>query len=342
MNKHLQIIIFLLLIFTNVFPNDFQKYIDSGDAFYKKRNYKEALVQYHKALKIDPNNIDIYYKLSLTYLYKKTYLTAVKYADKILKMNSKYKKGSYSVKGLGLKGKYKIPEAIEVFKEGLKEFPNEPTLKYNIASCYFYKRKNKKTEYWCLEALKNQSDHDKTLILMGAMYYRIRKKTKCTLSLLYYLLYHPKARLAQPSWDKIEDMFMDIDDENINDDDRLCVTINAKVYPGNRLANLSTYVREGESIEFNTMDMVITYLAFYKNHFIYKDKKDPVIFVENMTSFFRMLEKLRVGNKGYWWDVFADFYIRLLKAGHVEAFCYYIRQVDDIDEVNIKTHQNDQ
>ena len=52
-------------------------------------------------------------------------------------------------------------------------------------------------------------------------------------------------------------------------------------------------------------------------------------FYDKTNSMFSTLKESREGNDGIWWDLYVDFYSQLQEHGHLEAFCYYIKQSND-------------
>lgn len=58
-----------------------------------------------------------------------------------------------------------------------------------------------------------------------------------------------------------------------------------------------------------------------------KDKSEEQLFIENTTSFFKILGELKDKKKmGFWWDFYVPFFYDLANSDHMDTFCYYITQ----------------
>eukprot|EP00954_Amorphochlora_amoebiformis_P001405 107449-Amorphochlora_amoeboformis.AAC.1 len=100
----------------------------AGGLAFKKKDFKEAVIQFTKAIEIDSKNIALYSNRSVAYLKTGDIDKAVEDAEKCISIDPSWSKG-YVRKGNALLGKDALREAKATFEEGLKQSPDANTKK---------------------------------------------------------------------------------------------------------------------------------------------------------------------------------------------------------------------
>jgi len=77
----------LFLVPFSVFGQDQKALIATGDKFYAKKDYKNALASFLAAQEINPDDALLNFKIGLTYLYSETKSKAASYIDKAYRLN---------------------------------------------------------------------------------------------------------------------------------------------------------------------------------------------------------------------------------------------------------------
>jgi len=133
----MKMMLFILLtsfLYQDLWSQRVEKIIKSGNEFYKKQQYLEAVSQYNKAIEIDPSNATALFNLG-NGLYKKnsrdeaikTYMDlAVK--TKEIKLNS----DSYYNAGVVLGKQQKLEESIAAYKNALRQNPDNVEARENL------------------------------------------------------------------------------------------------------------------------------------------------------------------------------------------------------------------
>lgn len=128
-------LIWTVLIFaTSALAQKENKYIRSGNSNYEEESYKDAEVDYMKALEKNPESLKGQYNLGGALYKQKNYEDASKLYnnlttienDKIDNANSFYNLGNTLLKA------QKYPESIEAYKNALRLDPNDMDAKYNM------------------------------------------------------------------------------------------------------------------------------------------------------------------------------------------------------------------
>jgi len=124
----------LLIYTTSVFAQKENKHIRSGNDLYAEDNFKDAEVDYMKALEKNPESVKGQYNLGNA-LYKQENFEdanklfasiAAREVDNETKANAYYNLGNSFVKA------EKFPEAIESYKNALRLDPSDMDTKYNL------------------------------------------------------------------------------------------------------------------------------------------------------------------------------------------------------------------
>lgn len=106
----------LFCIYFSVAIGQPKNLIDSGDKAYNRRNYKEAIQFYSQALKINPDNAELNYKLGSAYLYSDTKSKAAYYIDKAYSLNPKLGDRIEYRLGIAFQNTNEFKKAIEYFE----------------------------------------------------------------------------------------------------------------------------------------------------------------------------------------------------------------------------------
>ncbi|CED85558.1 Molecular co-chaperone STI1 [Phaffia rhodozyma] len=102
-----------------------------GNAAFSKKDYDEAIVQFSKAIELDPKNHVLFSNRSAAYGGKRDYDQALVDAEKTIELNPSFSKG-YSRKGSALHGQREYAASIEAYEKGLEVEPTSALLKKGL------------------------------------------------------------------------------------------------------------------------------------------------------------------------------------------------------------------
>ena len=140
-----------------------QKHFDCGCAYLKDEQYNEAIVEFKKALNIDPIFVDAHYGLGQTYLEKGDLEASRKSANEILRLNDNYQparellddiKQAYYKRGSDYLNNERYGEAIAAFKETINKYPSFTAAHCGLGLAYFGQGELVAAEFSAKEALK--------------------------------------------------------------------------------------------------------------------------------------------------------------------------------------------
>lgn len=306
------LIIGLVLISTLIYSQiNVDSLVQKGIQYHDNGQFDKAIETYKTALEIEPNSPMINYEIAMTYMYAKDYINSIKHSDKVIDLNDKYILPAYITKGSCLDYMGKTQESIQLFEEGIKKFGDNHLLYYNLGCNYYNLKEYDKAEQALINAIKTKSDHASSHLLLGYLMTNKSQKVQSLLCLHYFLFLEAKSERAKTAYNLLQKQF----GGNVERDKDKPDHLNIFVDP-NQLEN-----------EFGAGNLMISMLEATKSLEENKGKSEDELFIENTTSFFKILGELKKKkNTGLWWDFYVPFFYDIAKSEHIDTYCYYISQ----------------
>lgn len=114
-----------------------RQYIRSGNKFFRQQNYPKAEVEYRKAVSENSGNAQAIYNLGCALMMQKKDSAAVEQFQRAgqLETSQLRKAKSYHNIGVICQSKKMYAEAINAYKESLRNNPSDNETRYNLALC---------------------------------------------------------------------------------------------------------------------------------------------------------------------------------------------------------------
>lgn len=115
----------------------------------------------------------------------------IPYLEKVIKAPSAYTAAAYSLLG-GIYDKSNQPQkAIAVYQDGLKAYPTDQSLYFNLGIAYFRARQYTNAELAAIEAIKLDPKHANSQRLYGLVTFHQNKRVNALLAFCSFLLLEP-------------------------------------------------------------------------------------------------------------------------------------------------------
>ena len=311
MKKHF-LIFGLLLLSTFLYSQiSVDSLVEVGIQYHDNGEFVQAIETYKTALEIEPNSPLVNYEIALTYMYSGDYQNAIKHSDKVIKRNDKYLLQAYLVKGSCLDYLGKTKESIKLFKKGIKKFGDDHLLYYNLGYNYYNIKEFDKAEEAFIKAINTKANHASSHLFLGYLMYEKNQRVQSLLSLHFFLLLEPNSERSQNAYNLLQSQLSGGVEKNQEEPGKIDIFLSPDQLKS----------------EFGTIDMMITILEASKSLEENEGKSDDQMFIENTTSFFKILgEHKTKENTGFWWDFYVPFFYLIAESEHIDTYCYYISQ----------------
>jgi uncharacterized protein len=300
------------------------KLINSGEVIRKgielhdNEKYEEAMEEFLKVERNDTN-----YALALIE-YINTCISAgkdslaVTAAEKGIVLNSEYQASFYLYKANALDNMKKYEESRKAYDDGWKRYPKNNMFVFESGTALMRQEKYDEAAKMFKKSAELNPYHPGTHLQLGVLALQQGKLVPAMMAFQFFLLLENKSPRAQKTVSMLESLVKG----EVEDDGK----------------NKSTV--EGED-DFSDLETIIKSKAALSAK--YKAKTDLEYAVVKQIQVF--LEKLEYnkGDKGFYMQFYAPFYVELYKKDHMEPFLYNLlagMQVEQVDKW-VKKHESD-
>jgi tetratricopeptide (TPR) repeat protein len=326
MNKIIFTVIILIYSF-HAYPqrNTLDSLYKLGIRLHDEGKYEIAIQVYNQALKISPDEPELYYEISFSYISLKQYEQAIIYADKVLnntKADSITKIHAVITKGSALDYTGRTNESIVLFENYIKRYGGHYLIYFNLGVDYHGLKEYKKAEECYTNAILLKSNHPGSHYMLGELKYNENRKFQSMLCYYYFLILEPDTERSKKA---IE----------------LLTNIHDSYFKRNKEEKSTTIFMNPDSgsDEFSKLDF---FLAIHKvldqkkadslniksDNFIFKSKS----FINYLNSVYK--DKLSEKISGIWKDLYIEFFSELNNSGYIDVYCNLISISIDENAVN--------
>lgn len=292
--------------------NDHDRYLEEGIKLFDNGDYKGAIERYQKALEIDKTSPAVNYEMSSTYFNLKEYDKAIEYSEKVISKNKLYVDQAYIIKGSAEDMMGKPKDAMKTYKKGIKDYPENHLLLFNLGYTAYKIKEYKEAQNALQKATTIKPSHASSHLLMAYVMDEQGSRVRAILALYNFLLLEPEGNRAEAAYK----MLAGLQKKGVSKE-------------GSNTINISLPADSKEPDEFRAAELMVSMLEASKNLEKNDGKTEEELFASNTKSFFDMLGELKKNEKGFWWNYYVDFFYAMSKAGHTEAFSYYISQITE-------------
>jgi Tfp pilus assembly protein PilF len=316
--KTLLFIAFLLPISGALTAQTAKEFYKKGIELYDNGNYEGALGQYEAALKIEPKNSTFHYEMASTYLALQKYDDAIKYAEKVIKLKDGNENLAHVLVGTGYDLLGKPKKAIKAYEEGIKAYPNDYNLYFNLGITLQSQKEYDKAESAAMSSIKNNPYHANSHALLANVQYEKNKKIRTMLPFYGYLWVKPTGKKALAIRELLERLYKNgARVEQKGDKQNIVISLSAP----------------DDKEEFSSEESTMSLLASLMSIKLDKKTEDSLkinttpegTFFSNTETLFRLLSKKdRKTTDSFWQTTYVNPFKELYESNHLEAFCYSV------------------
>jgi tetratricopeptide (TPR) repeat protein len=170
--------------------------IREGVALHDRGDYDGAIRKYEGVLAENPSNVLALYEMSYSYSAKRDYNKSIELATRGAQYQSDQLAGFYVLIGNDLDILGQTDKAIEVYKRGLKLFPSNGALHFNLGVAYKNAGRLDDAKKSLKTSLTINPQHPGSNLLLAALFYNMGYRTPALLAAARFLALEPKGERA--------------------------------------------------------------------------------------------------------------------------------------------------
>jgi Flp pilus assembly protein TadD len=289
-------------------------------SLHDKGNYDGAIAGYLEILKENPDDISALYELGFSYFAKGDYQKSLDIANKGAQYKSDLLAGFYTLMGNDLDHLGQADKAIKVYKEGIKQFPRDVQLHYNLAIALVGAKKADEAKKSFKNALSIRPDHPSSNFALSQLYQNENYKIPALLAACRFLVLEPKTARSAAAL-KIAGQI-----------------IQGNVQQAKEPNSISIFMDTGgktDEGDFNAVTGALSLLAAARYLDENKGKSEIRLFIDNLSTLLAIMSESKSKQKssGFAWDYYRPYFCEIANRKFVEPFCYYISQGVQSEEV---------
>jgi tetratricopeptide (TPR) repeat protein len=168
-------------------PEAQKKLIAEGVMLHDQGKYDAALAKYREVLAANPRNTEAFYEMTYTLSVKKDWKPCYEMAEGALAADSPYKALFYTTAGNCRDGAGEADKAIALYERGLREFPKESGLTYNLGIAYIGRREMAKAREMLERTVTLRPDYQSANFALAKVYEDAGQRVPALLAYLRYL-----------------------------------------------------------------------------------------------------------------------------------------------------------
>lgn len=295
-----------------------QDLVKQGVSLHDQGKYDEAVLRYKEALKQDPANATARYELALTYNALDRNEEAVELCKQILKQDSNPSAGFYSTYGNALDGTKKPKEAAKIYQEGLKRYPNEGPLYFNLGVTQATSLQQPAEAIANMQqSVRCRPEHASSLNALGLLQQQQGNRVPALLAMLRLLQVEPTGPRAEAVLARFDKLV----GQGVEKTGEKAVTISLAPQ------TVKDAGKKGRADNFGPADMLLSMsgaLDFTEEN---KDKTPTEQLIRKLESLISVMDEQQSAKQnGFTWQYMVPYFVELKKQGYVPALAYTIQE----------------
>jgi lipopolysaccharide biosynthesis regulator YciM len=294
-------------------------------ALHDRGQYDEAIGKYQQILNENPDDVEALYEMGFSYAAKRDYQKSLEIGLKGSQYKSNLLQRFYTMVGNNLDHLGQPEKALKVYREGLKQFPREGQLHYNMAITLLGMKKSDDAKKSLKQALKVTPNHASSHLALSQLWLKENYKIPALLAACRFLMVEPKSQRS-PAVSQIVNQIVQGSAQKGKDPNSISVLIDSS--PKND---------EGDFDPINAaMGLLAASRLIEKN----KDKTEAQLFAASLSTLFEIMAEGAQKSSGFAWEYYRPYFSEMSRRKLTEAFCHYILQSTNSEEANKWLTQN--
>lgn len=329
MKKALLLIFFFSvnLIFSQK-KEEADKLVDQGITFHDKGDYSSAISKYDQALELDKNNLLALAEKALTLNALRKYDESIIECKKAIQNhpNQNSLKTVYVTYGNALDGLNKSDEALVIYDESLKLFPNYYQLYFNKGITYVGMKEYDKAIFCFQKSVEINPNHASSNNAIARLEKMNGRKIPSMLSFCLFLITEPQSQRAKENLQSMKELL--IANVSQKEDKSITITVDETMLSDNSKTG------SPKENDFSSTDLISTIDITNDYDQKNKDKTEVENFIRKFQTICSSLSETKGNNYGFYWEFYVPYFLEMKGNNLIEPFAYIVFASSETKDVN--------
>lgn len=305
-----------------------EKLVDEGIPYHDKGEYEEAIKKYEQALILDKNNLYALIEKAFSLNASKKYDEAIVVCKIAIKNHPKENnlKNIYVTYGNSLDILKKTDEALKIYEEGIKAFPDYYQLYFNKGVSYSSVRKYNEAILSFQQAVLINPKHASSCNGIARLEMINGKKIPSILSFCRFLIIEPQTERSKQNLSSLKELL----NSNVTKTGEKSISITLDP------DKMSDFSKKGKAKEndFSSTELVSTLDAALDYDEKNANKTEVENFIRKFETICSSMSETKKNNFGFYWEVYAPYFIEMKNNNLIVPFAYIVFSSSDTKDVN--------
>jgi tetratricopeptide (TPR) repeat protein len=283
--------------------------VREGVGLHDKGDYDGAIRKYEEVLAENPDNTLALYEMAYSYSAKKDYKRSVEVASRGAQYKSEQLAGFYLIIGSMLDVMGETQKAIDAFKKGVKLFPEDALLHFNLAIAYRNANKLDEAKKSLKAALVHNPQHGSSHLVLASIFFNTGYRTPALFAAARFLTLEPSSDRSAPALRILTEVLRGGASPGKNPNEiNISIDLNPKKDEG----------------DFSSIDLVLGLSGALGQTEKDKGKSEAQLLVDQMETFLAILgeQTAKKNQSTFVYQYYVPYFVEMKQRGHVEAFVY--------------------
>lgn len=289
---------------------DVEELIQEGISLYDKQDYEGSIEKFNAALALQPNHDHALYEKSLSLIRLKKYNEAGDLLKKVLDVSKDedIRSRAFANYGTALDLDGKAKESLKIYKQGLKEFPDDYMLHFNKGITETGMNDLDAAEQSFQNSASLNPKHASSHNALGRVAVN-ESRIKGVLAIFTFLLVEPEGARAEGNVTLLNRLIM----KGIRRTDEKSVTINIDASTLGK--------KKPKEDDFSSAELMLSLLAAHVPDSL-NDKTDADKMAYQMEKLISIIDESDKKDKGFFKNFYVPFLVDIKKEGMIKTACY--------------------
>lgn len=293
-----------------------EKLVNEGIPYHDKGDFDGAIKRYDKALKLDKDNLFALSEKALSLISQEKYDEAVVCCEKAIAAHpgDPGLKTIYIAYGNASDGLKQTDKSIEIYDQGIKEFPDFYQLYFNKGVSLASVQKYDEAILCFQKSVALNPMHASSHNAIARLSAINNKQIPAILAYCKFLSIEPQSNRAKENLQSLQKLMS----ANVEKTGRKSVTIS---FSPDMLGDTTADGKPKEN-SFTSTELILSLssaLDFDKKN---KKKSEVELFTEKFKTVCASLKETKKDNYGFYWEFYAPFFVEMHDKDYIETFAY--------------------